>query len=189
LQKLHLTSDGGEKIINPGSQTTTLNEKSESPAPVQRTGIDLYALKWAWDVVFNFRAVGTPREVKNMPKWSYSDPEYVPSRAVFLLTRGIAVVGSYLFLDFLNSQPPPGFRHFTAEKAGQFSGLSELSVEDIVARMVTTAIFWFSLRLTIALIYNGFSLIPVALMIHGPEDWPPYFGSVLSAYSVRTFWA
>jgi len=191
LQKLHLTRDGTERLIKPGAQPATVDEKAQlrAASPVPRTGVDWEALKWAWGVVWNFRAVGTPREVKNMPKWSYSDPTLVPSRSAFLLKRGAAVIGAYLVLDFLNSQPPPDLSHFTATKAGQFSGFSGQSVEDVIARMVTTAIFWFSLRLTIALFYNSFSLIPVALMIDGPEDWPPYFGSVLSAYSVRTFWA
>jgi hypothetical protein len=189
LQNLHLTTDGTEMIIKPGSQPPTTNEKMTGIAPVPRNRIDVCALKWAWDVVFNFRAVGTPRAVKNMPKFSNSDQDYVPSRATFLLKRGTAVIGTYLVLDFLTSQPQPELNSFIAEKAGQFSGFSRLSVEDIIARMLTTTVFWVSLRLTIAIFYNGFSLIPVALMVHDPADWPPYFGSVLSAYSIRKFWA
>jgi hypothetical protein len=153
-----------------------------------RKGVDADALGWAWDVVFNYRAINTPREPKNIPKWSKVDPEYVPSRAKFLLHRGGAVITSYLILDFLNNQPPPDLRHFTDTKSGQFSGFKGQSVDDIITRMVSTALFWFSLRLTIALIYNAFSLIPVTLMIHGPKDWPPYFGSALSAFSIRKFW-
>ena len=157
-------------------------------SPQLRKGIDADALGWAWDVVFNYRAINTPREPKNIPRWSNSHPEYVPSRAKFLLHRGAAVVTAYLILDFLNNQPPPDLSHFTDVKSGQFSGFRGQSVEDVITRMVSTAMFLFSLRLTIALIYNAFSLIPVALMIHSPEDWPPYFGSVLSAFSIRKFW-
>lgn len=189
LQKLHLASDGMEKIVKSGSRPTTSYEKVGDTAPKPRTNIDGYALRWAWDAVVNLRAIGTPREVKNMPRWSYSDLEYVPSRKRFLLKRSAAVIGAYLILDFLNSQPPPDLGYFTVEKASQFSGFDVLSVQDIIARMVTTAVFWFSLRMTIALIYNSISLVPVALMIHDPKDWPPYFGSMLSAYSIRAFWA
>lgn len=138
--------------------------------------------------MFNYRAIGTPREPKNIPRWSKTDPEYVPSRAKFLLHRGIAVITSYLILDVLNNQSPADLSLFTDIKSGQFSGFKGQSVEDVITRMMSTAIFWFSLRLTIALIYNAFSLIPVALMIHTPKDWPPYFGSVLSAFSIRKFW-
>jgi hypothetical protein len=153
-----------------------------------RKAIDADALGWTWDVVFSYRAIGTPREPKNIPKWSVADPEYVPSRAKFLLHRGAAVITSYLILDFLNNLPPPDLSHFIDVKSRQFSGFKGQSIEDIITRMMSTGLFWFSLRLTIALIYNAFSLIPVALMIHGPKDWPPYFGSVLSAFSIRKFW-
>jgi hypothetical protein len=135
-----------------------------------RKGIDIDALGWAWDVVFNYRAINTPREPKNIPRWSKTDPEYVPSRAKFLLDRGVAVITSYLMIDFLNNLPPPDLTHFTDAKSGQFSGFGGQTAEDVITRIVSTILFWFSLRLTIALIYNAFSLIPVALTIHTPKD-------------------
>lgn len=189
LQRLHLALNGEERVIKPGSQLPTPNRTEDSTDPGQQRRFCLSDLKWGWDVVFNFRAVGTPREIKNMPKFSYKNPDYIPSRFAFLTKRSAAFIGTFFILDFLISQPQLDLRYFAVEKAGQFSGFGRLSVEDIVARFVTTAIFWFSLRLTIALVYNGFSIIVVALMIHKPKEWPPYFGSVLSAYSVRTFWA
>ncbi|KAF4633952.1 hypothetical protein G7Y89_g4163 [Cudoniella acicularis] len=189
LQKLHFTTDKVERTIEAGTQPVVISEKSNVAPPAHRGVIDTTSLKWAWRVIFSYRAIGSPRAVKNMPKWSYSDPNYAPSRPLFLIKRGAAVVGAFLVLDLLNSQPPPDLSHFTAAKSGQFSGFIGQSVEDIIARMITTVIFWFSLRMTIALIYNSWSLLPVALRIDSPEDWPPYFGSVFSSYSIRTFWS
>lgn len=189
LQRLHLMSDGKETAYKPGTDAPVFNNKSQRVTLRQRKQLDIYALKWGWDAVFNFRAVGTPRAVKNMPRFSYSNPDYVPSRRIFLLKRGASFVVAFIVLDFLTSQPPPDLNLFAIEKAGQFSGFAHLNREDLIARFLSTAAFWVSLRLTIALIYNGFSLIPVSLMIQEPEQWPPYFGSVASAYSIRTFWA
>jgi hypothetical protein len=188
LQRLHLTADGTEKTLQLGFISESIERKGEGIHHYLRKAYDVRVWEWAYQVIFSYRAIGTPRQVKHMPQWSKTDPEYAPSRGMFLLQRGSTVLGTYLVLDFLNSQPAPDLAPFSAIKAGQFSGLSGQNIEDLLTRMISTAVFWTSLRLTIALIYNSFSLLLVALMIDSPKDWPPYFGSILSAYSIRQFW-
>lgn len=189
LQELHRTKDGKEKSGNIEPQSHITSEKEAIPEPRADLFVDVHhALWWSTDVIFNYRGVGTARQVKNLPTFSRSDPDYVPSRSRFLFRRLVSVALGYIVVDFLNSQPPLNVNLFSASKARLFGGLLDLSLEDVAMRVATTLVFWLSLRLTIALIYNAASALFVGFWLSDPEQWPPYFGSVSDAYSVRRFW-
>lgn len=190
LQRLYLNSAGKER-----SETIDREKKStidwpgrNGQSPTCQLGLR-NALGWSARVVFSYRAIASPREAKNVPRFSSRDSRYVPSRSRFLLQRSLSVMVLFLVVDILSHQPPPQMELFTPHHASLFIGLHRLSTQAIVARVLSTGIFWFSLRLTIALIYNAASIIGVALMITCPADWPPYFGSVGEAYTLRKFWA
>ena len=191
LQSRHLTenkiegSDGIDglryKRYGKGEEFEHYSVKKKSQGP-------LSPLWWATDLIFNYRGVGTPREVKNLPQFSTKDPEYLPTRSRFLLGRILAVITSYLIIDCFNSLPPPDLQLFLEHKSYQLGGLTAMSLEDALTRVVTTIVFWISLRQTIALLYNTFSIIFVGLGFSDVEEWPPYFGSVFEAFSIRRFW-
>lgn len=190
LQRLYLTSTGKER-----SETRDREKKSSidwpgqnGQSPTRHIGLR-NALGWSARVIFSYRAIGSPREAKNIPRFLSRNPSYVPSRSRFLLRRSLNVVLLFLVVDILSHQPPPNMELFAPRNASLFIGLHMLSTQAVIARILSTGVFWLSLRLTIALIYDTASVIGVALMITSPADWPPYFGSVGEAYTLRKFWA
>lgn len=147
------------------------------------------ALGRAAHTIFSYRAIGTSREVKNVPKFSAQEPGHVPSRPEFLLKRGLATAGAFLLVDYLNHQAQPPQELFAASKSWLFVPRSDVTAETIIVRVFSTVLFWFMLRVTIGLIYNATSLIGVATFLTEPGDWPPYFGSPKETFTLRKFWA
>ena len=154
-----------------------------------RTGPDVStwrALKWAAHVFFSERDIGTGREAKNIPSFPGGQ---APSRAKFLLYRGCAVIGAVVFLGFLNRQPRPSPDVFEPRKAKLLLSRPDITTENVIERIFSTLVWWIVLRIVLGLLYNAASFIGVATLLTAPHDWPPYFGSPTSAYTLRKFWA
>lgn len=186
LRRIYLGQDGKEK-----SERLVSREKTNARADEQDTsGISSWtAIGWAHRVVFSYRAIGLPKQTPNIPKWSNKDPSYVPSRTSFLVRRGLAITGAFLFIDFLSHQPKSNPEDFSAEKALLFPPAHVIDGALIGTRIFSTLLWWTILRLNIGLFYNLFSWFGVATFLTKPADWPPYFGSVLDSYNLRRFWS
>ncbi|MCJ1252095.1 hypothetical protein MMC30_009333 [Trapelia coarctata] len=190
LQRLHLAEDGIERVDRRHSRKK-LSGRSAGLGTHSSIAISSLwdAVAWAFHVIFSYRAIGSLREAKNIPMFSYKDPSYVPSRSRLLFERGFAILAGFLFVDFVSHQPPPRSELFRAHNASLFPAMSDMTVEDIIVRVFSTAFFWSSLHITISLIYNTVSFIGLATFLTSPADWPPYFGRVKDAYTLRRFWA
>jgi hypothetical protein len=138
-------------------------------------------LKWAAHVVWSYRSIGTPRQAKNLPRFGAGRP----SRGTFILQRVLAAAGNYVVLDIISAMPP---YRVTPEAAWLLPPRKYFTLEDLWTRAVTTLLFWTTLRVTIAMLYNAISIVGVATFLNEPEDWPPYFGSVTQSTSLRNFW-
>lgn len=165
-----------------------MNGKTGGPvnSPPGTTPSTYGALAWAVHLIFSYRAIGTRRQAKNVPGFSGGK---VPGRLVFLLEKGVATIVAFLFVDFVNHQPPPDPEMFAARKAYLILSSSDLNGETVMVRVLSTAVFWFTLRIIIGLFYNAAAFIAVATFLTTPEDWPPYFGSVTESFTLRKFWA
>jgi hypothetical protein len=58
-------------------------------------------------ITCSFRFIGTPYQVRNVPRFSNSDPSYVPSRAQFLRRAALIIFVCYLALDATTSNMNP----------------------------------------------------------------------------------
>ena len=188
LQRLHLAKDGTEKT-GTSSRKEVSGRRAELDAH-SRTEISSFwcAVAWAFHIIFSYRAIGSQREAKNIPKFSYSDPNFVPARSSLLLQRGFAIIIGFLFVDFVTHQPSPRSELFPPHNASLFPAMSDFTVESITIRVFSTLFFWTTLHITISLIYNAVSFIGLATFLTSPADWPPYFGSAKEAYTLRRFW-
>ena len=144
------------------------------------------ALKWAAHVFFSERDIGTSREAKNVPAFP---GRQVPSRAKFLLYRGCAIGGAVAFLGFMNRLPRPSLDVFARHKSELLLSKPDVTMENVIVRMLSTIVWWIVLRIVLGLLYNSASFIGVATLLTAPRDWPPYFGSPTKAYTLRNFWA
>ena len=154
-----------------------------------RTGSDVStwrALKWAAHVYFSERDIGTSREAKNIPSFP---GRRVPSRAKFLFYRGCAIVGAVAFLGFLNCQPRPSADVFAHRKSKFLLSGQDITMDNVIVRILSTIVWWIVMRIVLGLLYNLTSFVGVATLLTSPRDWPPYFGSLTKAYTLRNFWA
>jgi hypothetical protein len=188
LRRLYRGVDGKEK-----SEVALRNEKIQGKKDTNSTTQDSFGVTswaawgWAFNVVFSYRGIGSPRQAPNIPKFSSKDENYVPSRLSFLLKRGVAIVVAFLLVDILNHQPKPDPETFSNSMALLIPSM--VNAETVGTRIFSTFLFWFILRITIGLIYNLVSFIGVATFLSKPADWPPYFGSPSDTYTLRKFWS
>jgi hypothetical protein len=110
------------------------------------------------------------------------------SRLKFLLHRCAKFVLKYLILEILAISPPPKPEDFTAAKEPFFSRLRSINGEELVIRIFSTVGFWVNMYLFISVLYDVLTVFHVGLGIDPPHAWPPAFGNISEAYSVRQFW-
>ncbi|KAK8057946.1 hypothetical protein PG996_011883 [Apiospora saccharicola] len=136
----------------------------------------------AFNALWNMREVGTPRQIAHLPQDNtYSKPGCGPSRPRFFLRTGVRIVVSYLVLEVITAMAPP------PPPPDSSNGPDSL-MEQAVARVLGAAGFWFLLSLYLSLIYNTLAFGQVFLFLSEPGDWPPLYGAISEAWSVRRFW-
>lgn len=69
-----------------------------------------------------------------------------------------------------------------------FSRLGEITAEEAIFRVISSVMFLLNGCLTIVMFYHIMSLFCVALLITPAEAWPPMYGDLRNAYTVRRFW-
>jgi len=60
---------------------------------------------------------------------------------------------------------------------------------ELVIRIITTVVLGIGMNCIQGGIYNLFGLVSVACGVSDPEVWPPFYESVLEAFSLRRFWS
>lgn len=132
------------------------------------------------------------KEVKGVPLFARDGS--VPTRGSLLLTNTLKAIAAYLTVDFFVNQPhPPNaadlfredkiyfFRHF-------LPGHSLPAAEDVVFKLIFTALFWLQAYCIILVIYLVSANICMALGIYGPAGWRPQFGPLSALSTVRGAW-
>lgn len=172
-------------------------EREEEKLPARRTNHWrrwLRAIKSALNLVLSKRKIGTPLQIRNksIPSFSRKDPAWVPSRTQFLLFRTARVVLNYLLIEIITGRQAsddisekiaPGQERLLWRIA--HGKMTAVEASEVVA---LTVVFGLMVYLTQLLVYDLFSVVAVGLGIDGPAAWPPRFGSVGDAWSLRMFW-
>lgn len=91
-------------------------------------------------IATSFRYSGTSYEVKNVPRFSSGDVDYVPSRFEFLRQKAVTALICYLVLDQfgLFSDPAANAASFSPEMIPFFARLGHVSSQEVMERLVTT---------------------------------------------------
>lgn len=145
-------------------------------------------LRFTYDMLCSPRSVGKPWQVKNVPRFSSSDPSYVPSRRAFLLHVFALSVLCFLIFDILSSQPPPNARLVAATQQPFFGRISDVTLEELIFRVASSLGYWISAAAYLSLLTYICAFFAVASGLDKPVDWPSNFDSPTTAYSVRQFW-
>ena len=147
-------------------------------------------LHFGFSSAFNPRMIGTPWEVKGVPPFSAKDNTFVPTRAQFLLQTCLRLLTVYLVLDLLTAWGDPDKNPVTysLDLVPFFRRLGEVTVEQLVIRLITTIALWTSIYCIMTILYSVVSLIAVLSGASEARSWPPVYGSLSNAYTIRRFW-
>lgn len=73
-------------------------------------------------------------------------------------------------------------------KALLFSRLGEITMDEAIFRIISTAMFLLNGCLTVVMFYYMVCVACVALHVSSIEACPPMYGDLRNAYTVRRFW-
>lgn len=142
-------------------------------------------------ITYNVRGVGTRWQAKNTPSFPKYFSQSSPSRGRFLLRQTVIFIWQYLLIDVFDAtrkqQSPEDVKNLYAP--GAESLFLNATAEQLGARIAVSLMAWFIFaRIIIDSVYRLLSLIFVGIGLSSPSNWPPFFGSLWDAYTLRSFW-
>ncbi|KAL9076087.1 MAG: hypothetical protein Q9161_001134 [Pseudevernia consocians] len=149
---------------------------------------------FALSFLFGTRGINKPWQAKNVP--AFSSPNYPshplpPTRRQFLLRRSITILLSLLTLDIGTFYPlhPKIFDLATIPLFARLpSSSGGISADEIVHRIANTVANWIVNYAFICFFANSWACFVVAVGWSEPGAWPPGFGSLADAWTLRRFW-
>ncbi|KAJ9326882.1 hypothetical protein DTO027B5_4708 [Paecilomyces variotii] len=147
----------------------------------------------ALKIVQNTRGIGTSWQVKGTPSHPafYEPNRRSPDRGAYVLRQMVILIWQYLLLDAVTV---PLKRMSVEDRAREMGPGTEwlfwnASPEQWTRKFKTGVIGWFVIaRLIIDSNHRLFSIVAVGIGGSSPELWPPFFGSMWDAYTIRGFW-
>jgi hypothetical protein len=187
--EMALLSKWSFEAKGPSSQKSASNGNAKG-IPPNREGMFLQRIKFGFDSMCSFRDIGTAYEVKGVPPFSSKDPKYVPTRKQILLKSILKFYICYLVIDLIESapKPPNAGELYAAKNIPVFTRLDEISLEEIIQRIVGSAVWWVVLYCVLSVIQALLCIIFVGSGLNGAEEWRPLMGPLSEGYTVRGFW-
>ena len=180
----------------PGTQKST--EKSmanESAGPNQRKDNDTSSIAVSARLAFgqelssSMRGVGSYWEVKGVPPFSTSDAQYVPSVFPFVLRNLLSIVLCYVIHDIAaDAQLNLDYSLLSPSCVPVLSRVNKISKEELFVRSISTLGYWIVQYCLIQSFYSLFTILDVCSKPNEVKQWPPIFGSIADAYTMRGFW-
>ena len=146
-------------------------------------------------LIFNVRGIGTPWQAKHLsdfPKFfTGRNGTREPTRGWFVIRQLVIVAWQYLLLDFIYASAMETLPEDTQRMFGH--GLEytylDATAEQWMGRFIVGVVTWaIPGRVTIDFTYRILSIIAVLFGFSSPDQWPPLFGSIWDAYTIRGFW-
>ena len=185
-----LLSKWSAKTNGPSVSATNSPEVKENHPRITANRTTIWGrVRFGYHAAVTTRNVGTPFEIREIPRFSQENPNYVPSKSRFLGQKAILLLSCYLTLDLLTfaSQPKQNpIRYHYGRISWRKS--ENLSVEQLIVRSTSTLGFWISLYCVIQAYMGAVAFVSVALGLSEAKYWPPGFGSLDEAYTIRRFW-
>ena len=181
LSRWDFASRGPSSPSSPERQTVNSQTKQREHAPWDRLSFGLFAAT-------STRYVGTPYQVKGVPSFSTRDPTYVPSRLEFLRGKLLGISLCYLILDLAASSAQPDLNPVLYSPDNIPAFTHSMSSKKLITRILSTLGFG---AIMYSLIWSYMALLGVIAVGSGfsePRYWPPVFGPLKEAYSIRRFW-
>jgi hypothetical protein len=137
-------------------------------------------------LLWNLRRVGTKWRVacSGVDAGAKDPPK---GRFPFILKRLLTTFLAYIVIDAMVSAPTLDSSLVGPRKQTLMHPF-DLSLEDIIFRVIGTAAFWASTYLVNLVMSNTVAIFCVATGISSTQNCPPLYGPLSEAYSIRHFW-
>ena len=147
-------------------------------------------LQFGWSISLQSRFPRTRWPVKNIPPFSYKDPSYVPSRASFTARNTLKCLFYIAIVRAVTRVGDPAENpiQFDSDRISLISRLNSVSETELSTRFGAVLGYFALHYFVVDLLYSLLGTLTVALRISSVEDWPPVFGSMSDAWSIRQFW-
>ncbi|KAM0426424.1 hypothetical protein ACHAPT_008471 [Fusarium lateritium] len=142
-------------------------------------------------LLFNLRNVGNPWQVKRVNRFPrfYKGPK--PTRSAYITRQLLIMAWQYLLLDIIymsSLETPPEDAQRLFGPGTEFNYLNA-TAEQWGGRVAVGPVAGLApARVSIDIPYRGFSILSVLLGLTSTDQWPPLFGSMWDAYTIRGFW-
>lgn len=147
-------------------------------------------LRWVIGLVFNPRGIGKPWQISNIPPFSRTNKSFCPSRRTFIGKRVLLFLVFSVMLevyDAIHLQLNLKQDDFTDEKIRFFSRLKDVTQREMIVRLWLPFATYLPMYLEYSSLHCIVSVIAVAFG-DDPLQWPPLYGDLRDAYSLRRFW-
>ncbi|VUC24039.1 unnamed protein product [Clonostachys rosea] len=167
-----------ELILFSRADKSELGDPSNRP-PRGVAGAWLQALA----LIFNPRRIGTKWEVKGI-----SNRSKAQGRFGFAFRSLVKALIASTVIDVILRLPPKPEPHLLEPGKETLYTFWNLSAEDIIFRFMVVLMFTTITCLTVVCMYYFAAAVTVAIGINKLESWPPIFGSLRNAYTIRGLW-
>ena len=198
----------GEKASHDGIAAATTSATSSPSSPASSKSRPTSTPPWqrlqlGYSAMVDFRRANTPWQSKGIPPLSttHGIPAAAAaaaaspcsrSRTSFLIQTFLRLSAFYLLTDLLNSSPrdPASMRHqFSPSTAVPlFSHLSSVSISSLSTRLTIILLSALGGYSVLSILYSLYSLLSVFFHLSAPDDWPPLFGAMGEASTLRGLW-
>ena len=135
------------------------------------------------------RGPGTSWEVKGLPNFSSSDPQWIPSPNVFIAWK-LAIIVPCFFLNEYVMDARLAVDHdlMLPSRVPFLTRVGEITQDEVVARLIVGVYTWTSGYCLMQIFFGCPALIAVCFTPSAVALWRPAFGSIQDAYTIRGFW-
>jgi hypothetical protein len=138
--------------------------------------------------------IGTSRQIWELPPFSHDAPKYISSKLSFLLSRTLIIFRYFALLTILSIIENEAYYPYLQEgdynpdKEYLFRRLFDVKKRELLIRLYLPILAFATQYATLSLYDALLSLIAVAAGGDQPGHWPPLFGDIRDAYSLRKSW-
>ncbi|CAH0042819.1 unnamed protein product [Clonostachys rhizophaga] len=133
---------------------------------------------------FNLRRINTKWEVRGV-----SRPSKPQGRVQFVAWAALKTLLTSTAIDAILRLPPKPEPHLMAPGKETLYAFWNLSAEDAIVRLSVVLLFAVVASLSATCMYYLAATIMVATGMSEPDSWPPIFGPIASAHTVRGLWS
>ena len=135
------------------------------------------------------RGPGTSWEVKGLPNFSSSDPQWIPSPIVFIAWKLAIIVPCFFLNEYvMDARLAVDHNLMLPSRVPFLTRIDEITQDEVVARLIIGVCTWTSGYCLMQIFFGCPALIAVCFKPSDVALWRPAFGSIQDAYTVRGFW-